>query len=336
MEIKSQVIKKLQHDTRYINCTFYLDEPVAFLGNCRFENCSFRGEEVVMEWIVKCQFQNCNFNKLVLQEMSHIDMNGGYISHLQMMKIREQARSVDNSLEFIQGTHICQLTWLNVLFMPEKLFNLHSLQVLHLGKVAKFRSYEYPEEWDFFASVQGIPEDCYGRWGIEAPRSSGAINWTETETSVARFSEEIVQLRNLRELDLSNCLIHLIPHELYKLKHLEKLNLASNRIGYSYFWPEENEGLYYDCIGSIPRNFSKMKNLKELDFSHNRIKLFPYHLGYLETLERLDLSFNELTYVAPFISNLRNLKYLGLKSNKLNDIQKEKVISFLPNCKVDV
>lgn len=77
---------------------------------------------------------------------------------------------------------------------------------------------------------------------------------------LASFSRCLCSCENLREVDLSNNKIRIIPKEIVLLTKLEDLLLSYNNIQLLTF------------------NFSRMKNLKSIDLYHNEIIVLPADL----------------------------------------------------------
>jgi len=95
---------------------------------------------------------------------------------------------------------------------------------------------------------------------------------------------------------------------------------------------ETNDGkithlyLYSNNISSVPSELSQLKNLKNLDLSHNKISSVPSELSQLTYL---DLRNNNLTSVP---SELSQLKYLDLRNNNISSVPSE--LSQLTNLKM--
>ncbi|KEH25999.1 receptor-like protein [Medicago truncatula] len=106
-------------------------------------------------------------------------------------------------------------------------------------------------------------------------------------------------LRNLRNLDLSNCYFGgRIPIPLGSLSHLKYINLSNNRLD-----------------GVIPNRLGDLSNLQFLDLNNNGLEgSIPSQLGNLSNLQFLDLSINGFEGSIPSqIGKLTNLQelYLG-------------------------
>ena len=78
----------------------------------------------------------------------------------------------------------------------------------------------------------------------------------------------------------------------------------------------------------------KLKNLKKLTLSSNKIESLPAEIGQLESLEKLDLSKNKLTELPPKIQQLKKLKHLNLKKNNISPEEITKIKSWLPKTKI--
>ncbi|XP_022716592.1 receptor-like protein 12 [Durio zibethinus] len=112
---------------------------------------------------------------------------------------------------------------------------------------------------------------------------------------------------NLYFLDLSTCNISEFPYFVRTLEGLEELHLSRNRIN----------GLEADM-------FSKLKNLKWLDLSHNsQLSLSTTNNVslFLPNLRSLSLSFCNISEFADFVRNLEGLEALYLSYNRINVIE---------------
>ncbi|MHA1342053.1 MAG: leucine-rich repeat domain-containing protein [Promethearchaeota archaeon] len=104
----------------------------------------------------------------------------------------------------------------------------------------------------------------------------------------------ILYKKDLTEKDLE--------YPLKKLKYIEILNLASNK------------------LSSIPEKVCYMKNLKKLDLFNNRISTIPKCIKSLKSLEYLNLGFNKISFIDEFFPSLKYIKYLNLSGNELKKL----------------
>lgn len=115
---------------------------------------------------------------------------------------------------------------------------------------------------------------------------------------------DIVKLKNLRSLDLSDCGLTNISENIGQLTHLEELNLANNKIQH------------------VPDALSHLKNLKVLRLNGNQLAAIPKSIQQLQKLEVLDLTQAELTALPDVITSIPNLKELLLKKNPFKSLPK--------------
>lgn len=159
--------------------------------------------------------------------------------------------------------------------------------------------------------------------------------------------------------DLSNSVLHELPHELDQLTQLVKLNLYNNKltaisddiehlgelvdldlssnkltsinpkiVHVKYLhWINLNKNELKD----LPREFGELSNLKSLYLRNNYFEKMPLSITRLEKLETLDLSLNQITSLPVEIANLRNLKELILVGNKIPSGEQMKIKKLLPN-----
>lgn len=120
-----------------------------------------------------------------------------------------------------------------------------------------------------------------------------------------------------------------MPFWLFSLKSLVDVNLSGNEFGGTLnFDPilDSNLSLLSDLqsLNLSHNRFTKLVriygflNLKELDVSHNDLRVLPSGLGNLSKLELLDVSNCNLSGNLRPISKLASLKYLDVSNNKLS------------------
>ncbi len=108
--------------------------------------------------------------------------------------------------------------------------------------------------------------------------------------------------RQLKELNLSDGRLTIIPAGVFKLKQLEVLNLSRNQ------------------LTAVPDAIAQLRNLTSLNLSSNQLKVVPDTIGQLHKLLSLELRNNQLTAVSEAIGQLHNLRSLSLSYNKLTVI----------------
>lgn len=94
----------------------------------------------------------------------------------------------------------------------------------------------------------------------------------------------------------------------------------------------------HNCkLSAMPKDTTKFKDVKELDFSHNFIKTLPQGLHKLEKLEVLNLKMNQFDKFPVRLATVKNLKKVNLSFNRINHEFKklevpQEVKDALPNC----
>lgn len=116
------------------------------------------------------------------------------------------------------------------------------------------------------------------------------IAWTLGEKDITRLATFWNGLGGLTSLDLSSCALAFIPFEVFQLKKLARLQMASN------------------SITVIPPEIENVaSSLLELDLSKNYIMEIPPEIGFLRKLNKLNLRDNEITVLPPQVALLVNL-----------------------------
>ena len=194
-------------------------------------------------------------------------------------------------------------------FTPEMLLQFKNLNALSLDDVGSLSQevvdtiHELPYLVDLSLTAMGKLGDA--RIFTQIPKN------LETLKSLRYFSfsgnplsdwGEIVKLKNLRNLTLTDCGLTSIPEEIGQLTLLEELNLDSNR------------------ITQLPEALAQLKNLKVLRLNGNPLIQLPSFIGQLKHLEVLDLSQCGLLSLPESLSDLSQLNELLLKKNPFNEL----------------
>jgi Leucine-rich repeat (LRR) protein len=116
-----------------------------------------------------------------------------------------------------------------------------------------------------------------------------------------KFSEELKNFTNLRELNLSgNCFVT-IPAWIEKCEKLEVLKLE------------------VACLESIPTQLANLEKLKELSLLGNKLQKLDLELNRLNKLEKLNLSVCFLKEI-PRLDSLTGLNALVIHANFLSEL----------------
>ncbi|KAF0196860.1 MAG: hypothetical protein FD166_2138 [Bacteroidetes bacterium] len=151
----------------------------------------------------------------------------------------------------------------------------------------------------------------------------------------------ISRLKNLRELDLSENGLSDLPMSLTKLTQLKELWLDDNTFTSI---PESVKSLsnleylrfFSNNIDSLNITSGDLKSLKGIDLCYNKFDTFPMELTNLNNLESVVMWYNEISKLPEDIARLKNLKRLNLQHNNLDEQQKDKLKSQLPNTKLEL
>ncbi|EGK89151.1 GTPase [Microcoleus vaginatus PCC 9802] len=142
---------------------------------------------------------------------------------------------------------------------------------------------------------------------------------------LTKFPDAVLQLTNLKILNLSHNQITSIPEDLRQLSNLTRLDLSYNQITSI---PEDLGqlsnlillNLNNNQITSIPEDLGQLSNLILLNLSHNQITSIPEDLGQLSNLTHLYLNNNQITEIPEAIGQLSNLILLNLNNNQITSI----------------
>ena len=134
--------------------------------------------------------------------------------------------------------------------------------------------------------------------GIEQPDSVFILSLSKNRLDT--FPIQILEFRNLRELDLSKNKLHSLPPQIGILSSLEVLNLDRNTLD---SLPQEIGQLHKlrylklsrNRLYHLPNSIANLYNLKELILWSNGIKCFPESFRKLDaTIEVIDLRDNPM------------------------------------------
>lgn len=124
----------------------------------------------------------------------------------------------------------------------------------------------------------------------------------DSSSKMNDLPQDLLNLRNLKRLGLSQCDLDSFPMGLLQMEQLEALSLYGND------------------IKIIPSEISILKNLKHLNLGHCNLIEFPNGILGLSELTYLKLSCNNLKQIPDDIHLLGNLQYLTLVCTGINKL----------------
>lgn len=138
----------------------------------------------------------------------------------------------------------------------------------------------------------------FGFYNIPSPKKLSDLDLTE-------LLPEILKLKDLKKLDLSNNKLTRFNTEFIKLQNLVRLDLSRNK------------------LVTFDKEFAKLENLQQLILRFNNLTTFDKEFGNLHNLRVLLIDTNQLTTFDKELANLKNLNILSLKANQLTHFDKE-------------
>ncbi|MBA4371442.1 MAG: hypothetical protein C0402_01125 [Thermodesulfovibrio sp.] len=183
---------------------------------------------------------------------------------------------------------------------------------------------------------------------LASPRKATGLIIREKDARLKKLPPDIKKLGNLRSLQIS-CPAQLegLPPEIGSLSRLERLVIDNNdkcqtrlilpetigklknlkvlRLHGTLEVPgiEPGKAAKGRADESLPKSFSQLNNLQELDLGHNGLTEVPPKIAAFEKLEKLMLDDNPLTDVPPFMAKLKKLKELSLNATRVTTLPKE-------------
>ena len=105
--IRGKRLLDIKENTCYQGCTFYISHFLCRVKNCVFENCSFRGESLVIFAVDNLVFSNCNINKMVIKkaitDKTSLIINSGNIYSLNLLLEKVDPRTIFSLLQIPQN-----------------------------------------------------------------------------------------------------------------------------------------------------------------------------------------------------------------------------------------
>ncbi|WP_372371453.1 leucine-rich repeat domain-containing protein [Candidatus Uabimicrobium sp. HlEnr_7] len=196
MIIKGKSLSKIENNTKYYGCTFYLEGsyPSLYLKNCSFDNCSFRSD-LFFDDIDNCTFNNCSFRdvKALFNYKRQVPKE---ILSLPITSLNMGAHDMGMAMvlrNFLQQLppEIAQLTFLKELILDGN-------QLITLPK--------------------------------EIGKLTSLVKLCLSNNQLENIPPEIGNLQNLQYLYLANNKLTSIPQQISKLTSLKHLSISINPI----------------------------------------------------------------------------------------------------------
>jgi Leucine-rich repeat (LRR) protein len=141
---------------------------------------------------------------------------------------------------------------------------------------------------------------------------------TLIDFDIVKWKDSLLNIYELKRLDLSELGLNELPKEIGQLKNLELLFAYDNR------------------LKSLPKEIGQLKNLKELYLSYNQLTDLPKEIGELKKLEYLNVSRNQLKTLPREIGNLNKLKIFFARNNHLTKSELPQEIKNLHIITIDI
>ncbi|KKM03389.1 hypothetical protein LCGC14_1774920 [marine sediment metagenome] len=157
-------------------------------------------------------------------------------------------------------------------------------------------------------------------FNIEGNQVTGLDLWG---SSLETIPEEILELKFLKDLKLTQNRLQSLPEDLKNLEFLKNLYLKYNNLralpdSFGYIPSLEIVDLDRNFLSTLPDSIGNLKNLKKLSLVSNELISLPNSIGNLKSLISLNLCSNELTSLPKTFEGLENLQELHLDVNKFS------------------
>ncbi len=137
---------------------------------------------------------------------------------------------------------------------------------------------------------------------IESTRRDGKTKLNLSCKNLTELPKELLNLTQLKSLDLSENPLKELPDSIGKLIQLSSLVLSGNQ------------------LKELPEAIGNLNQLQSLDLSKNHLTKLPESIGNLNQLPELDLSGQQLTKLPESIGKLTQLRSLNLSRNRLTKL----------------
>ncbi len=168
-------------------------------------------------------------------------------------------------------------------------------------EIIKFNKAEFEKKIDDWASENGGDKAEEIAAKVKNSFEEESLNLSGYCDKIKSFPPGIELFSCLKEINLSQNEIEIIPSELCQLEHLEKLDLGKNK------------------IVNFPTGIERLQNLRCIRLSHNKIEIIPQELFQLKQLETLYLGVNKINCVPLGIEQCVNLKHISFRDNEIDD-----------------
>ena len=161
----------------------------------------------------------------------------------------------------------------------------------------------------------------------EALQNHSTVTTLELRGQGLKSLPDLSSLVNLEKIDLTGNAFTTIPTQLYALPKLKTLTLSSNALTTLPADMSRFKALTQLRIDNNPfinpvaelKKVATIPNLVSLNFSANKVAVFPVELLKLSTLTELDLGFGSIKTLPADIDKLKNLKRLVLSKNAITN-----------------
>jgi len=204
--------------------------------------------------------------------------------------------------------------------LPDSIGNLSKLKKIYLDNnrlqtlpetFGNLKSLEEFQLWETHNHPALEKEFGQGSWFTSLPESFGNLSslksFLVSDTRLTGLPESFGKLKSLKALTIQECMTRdfYFPTTMKNLTALEMLGISA--------------------LDRLPEFIGELKNLVELDISHNRLEVLPDFIGNLKKLKILNLHSTWITELPEWIGNLKNLVELDITNNGiLADPQIEK------------
>ena len=183
---------------------------------------------------------------------------------------------------------------------------------------------------------------------VKGSKKEGGLELNLSGVDMNKFSNQILKLKKVEALDVSNNHVTHVPPQICKLSRLEELRMASNDI---HVLPNDllklqsltlldindnkvkalpfpvsrwanltNLNIAGNFIRELPQDLDKLTKLTELRYMFNTLQSIPFQVMELTSLTLLDLEGNDLETLPDGLARLTNLTHLSVRANQLTSV----------------